>query len=249
VCINNSSREFTRLNANPTGIIRVYSRSFAAFAVAVLLALAVLFGVAPTAAQSKGAGQSGPRTLLPRAEEIALARSAAPADVSKSATVWVLTDSGYVVAEKGRNGVACYVGRSRIESVEPHCFDAEGAATILPIEMRTVELRHRGMSSRDVDREIAAGLSSGRFRTPRRPALSWMQSGAQRLIDDDGKPVGSWRPHLMIYYPYLTAAELGLGPVPNLKGPVLVDGGTPISNLMIVTSDFVQPEQPASAAR
>jgi hypothetical protein len=220
-----------------------HSRQFVAGAVA------VLFGVAPATAQSKGAGQSGPRTLLPRAEEVALARSAAPAEVSKAATVWVLTDSGYVVAEKGTNGVACYVGRSWIASVEPHCFDAEGAETILPLEMRTVELRHRGTPSDAVEREIAAGLASGRFRTPRRPVLSWMLSGAQQLINDDGKPVGSWRPHLMIYYPYLTATELGLGPVPNLKGAVLVDGGTPTSNLMIVTSDFVHPELPAAATR
>src|SRR5688500_16889322 len=104
----NSSRELTRISANSTGIVRGYSRSFAAFAVAVLL------GIAPMTAQSKGAGQSGARTLLPRAEEIALARSAAPAEVSRSATVWVLTHSGYVVAEKGTNGVACYVGRSWI---------------------------------------------------------------------------------------------------------------------------------------
>jgi len=241
-----SSRESMRLNPNSIGTIRVHSLSFAAFAA---FAAVVLFGVAPIAGQSKGAGQSGRRELLPRAEEIALARSAAPREVSKDATVWVLTDSAYVVAEQGTSGVACYVGRGWIESIEPHCFDAEGAATILPMEMRTVELRHRGLSKEAVERGIAAGLSSGRFRTPRRPVLSWMLSGAQRLVSDDGAPVGKWRPHLMIYYPYLTAAELGLGAVPDLKSAVLVDGGTPTSNLMIVTSDFVQPERPASAAR
>jgi hypothetical protein len=53
----------------------------------------------------------------------------------------------------------------------------------------------------------------------------------------------------MIYYPYLTAAELGLGPVPDLKHAVLVDGGTATSNLMIVTSEFVQPDPAAAAAR
>jgi hypothetical protein len=202
-----------------------------------------------SAAQSKTAGQSGRRQLLPRAEEIALARSAAPRAVSKDATVWVLTDSAYVVAEPGSSGVACYVSRGWIESVEPHCFDAEGASTILPMEMRRVELRHHGLSGEEVEHEIAAGLSSGRFRTPRRPVLSWMQSGAQRLISDDGKPVGKWRPHLMIYYPYLTATELGLGGAPDFNGAVLVDGGMPTSNLMIVTSDFVEPERVASAPR
>ena len=89
----------------------------------------------------------------------------------------------------------------------------------------------------------------GRFRLPRRPVLSWMLSAGQRLISDEGSPVGRWRPHLMIYYPYLTAAELGLDSTSDLKNAVLVDGGTPTSNLMIVTSEFVQPEPSVSPAR
>jgi hypothetical protein len=153
------------------------------------------------------------------------------------------------VAEQGTSGVACYVSRSWIESIEPHCFDPEGAQSIMPMEMRRVELRHRGMSGDDIERDIGAGLSSGRFRTPRRPALSWMLSGAQRLVSDDGTPVGKWRPHLMIYYPYLTAAELGLGAVPDFTQAVLVDGGMPTSNLMIVTGEFVQPETATAATR
>jgi hypothetical protein len=211
--------------------------------------LLTLIAVSSAQAQSAVAGQAGRRPLLDRSEEVALARSAAPRHVSRDASVWVLTDSGYTVAERGASGVACYVSRSWIESVEPHCFDEEGARSIMPIEMRRVELRHRGIEREAEDREIAAGLASGRFRLPRRPVLSWMLSGAQRLISDEGKPVGKWRPHLMIYYPYLTAAELGLGPVPDLKHAVLVDGGTVTSNLMIVTSEFVQPEPPAAAAR
>ena len=98
------------------------------------LSILALGAAVPAAAQSTGAGQSGPRRLLPRAEEIALAGSAAPSAVSKEATVWVLTDTGYVVARRGTNGVACYVSRGWIESIEPHCFDAEGAATIMPME-------------------------------------------------------------------------------------------------------------------
>ena len=214
-----------------------------------LVIMLVAIGAGSVSAQSQTAGQAGPRKLLPRAQEIALARSAAPKAVSRQASVWIFRDSGYVVAERGTNGVACYVSRSWIESVEPHCFDAEGAATIMLIEMRTVELRHRGMGEDEVERELAAGLASGRFRLPRRPAMSWMLSGAQRLISDEGKPVGRWQPHLMIYYPYLTAAELALDSVPDFNNAVLVDGGTARSNLMIVTRQFVEPEAPVSAAR
>jgi hypothetical protein len=211
--------------------------------------LLMFVAVTPAAGQTALAGQAGPRRLLPRADEIALARSAAPRYASQGATVWVLTEAGYVVAERGTTGVACYVSRSWIESIEPHCFDEEGARSIMRIEMRRVELRHQG-AGRDVeDREIAAGLASGRFQLPRRPVLSWMLSGAQRLISDDGAPVGKWRPHLMIYYPYLTAVELGLDSISDLKNAVLVDGGTATSSLMIVTSEFVQPESAGSTPR
>src|ERR1700747_3514131 len=153
--------------------------------------------------QGTGAGLTGKRVMLPRDQEIALARSAAPPGFARSARVWFFTGSRYVVGEAGTGGVACYVGRSWPESLEPQCFDPEGAATILPIEIRRVELRAAGRDSAEVERDIAAGLAAGRFRVPRRPALSYMLSSGQRLISDDGKPVGSWRPHLIIYYPYL----------------------------------------------
>jgi hypothetical protein len=55
-------------------------------------------------AQSAEAGRSGPRVLLPRDREIALARSAAPSAVSRDATVMVLTDRGFEVGARGTNG-------------------------------------------------------------------------------------------------------------------------------------------------
>jgi hypothetical protein len=192
--------------------------------------------------QETGAGTAGTRAVLPRDEEIALARSAAPPAFGRNARVMVFTGTSYIVAEAGTSGVACYVGRSWPESLEPHCFDPEGAETILPIEIRRVELRAAGKDSAEVDRDIAAGLATGRFRLPRRPALSYMLSSGQRLISDDGKPVGSWRPHIMIYYPYLTAADVALEGDPDLRGAVLVDAGRPTANLMIVVPKFIDPE-------
>ena len=196
--------------------------------------------------QETGAGAAGQRVVLPRDQEIALARSAAPPAFARNARVWVFTGTRYVVGEAGTSGVACYVGRSWPESLEPHCFDPEGAATILPIEIRRVELRTAGKDSAEVDRDIAAALAAGRFRLPRRPALSYMLSSGQRLISDDGKPVGSWRPHIMIYYPYLVASDVGLEGDPDLRGAVLVDAGRPTASLMIVVPKFIDPEPPQS---
>ena len=132
--------------------------------------------------------------------------------MSAGARVWVFAEGTYVIADSGRaGGTECYVGRGWPQALEPHCFDAEGARTIMPIEMRQSELLHRGISGDSVQREIAAGITSGRLRFPIRPAMSWMLSSAQVLFDDDGRGVGAWKPHIMIYYPYLTAEAAGTG--------------------------------------
>jgi hypothetical protein len=211
-----------------------------------VLSLALVAVPAWLDAQSATAGRAGKRSLLPAGQEIALARSAAPAGVTDSATVYVFTDQGYVVAARGTNGVACYVSRSWPESLEPHCYDAEGAETIMPMSMRRVELLHQGWSEADVDREIALGLADGRFRLPRRPAMSYMMSGGQVLYNDEGKRVGRWQPHLMIYYPFLTGPDLGLGAT-DPSTAILVDPGKPTSNMMIILRTFVEPKRAGAA--
>ena len=191
------------------------------------------------AAQSVEVGRAGPRAPLPLAREVALARSAAPASVSAEARVLVWTGSGFEVAEDGSNGVVCYVARSWPESLEPHCFDEEGAATILPIHLLQMRMWHQGADDAEIDAAIGEGLRTGALRLPSRPAMSYMMSAEQRLIDESGRPVGAWQPHLMIYYPYVTADALGLGPTPSMEAAVVVDPGTPMSNIMIVVQDFV----------
>lgn len=213
----------------------------------------ILFGVVTliatlagaTQAQSRGSGRSGARALLARDLEIALARSAAPATVSARARIYVLTEQGYQVADSGSTGAACYVSRSWPASLEPHCFDPEGAATILPMEMRRVELLMAGRSPEQVEHEIADGIMAGRYRLPSRPAMSYMMSCAQQLIGDDGTPAGKWRAHLMIYFPYLTEAGVGFASGPDMRAAVVVDPGTPSSNLMIPVHEFIKAESPA----
>ncbi len=199
---------------------------------------AVALIAAPAPAQGAAAGRAGPRIELPREREIKLARSAAPDAVSKDATVMVFTGRGFEVAAKGTNGVTCVVNRSYPRSLEPHCFDAEGSATVLPMELRRTELLREGKSAESIDREIAAGLMSGKYRLPRRPAMSYMMSAEQVLYDDSGKNVGNWKPHLMIYYPHLASADFGIGAGASLETPVVVDPGTPVANIMIVVPEF-----------
>ncbi len=203
-----------------------------------VLILMATVGGGQAKAQSVAAGRTGPRTLLLREREIVLARTAAPAAVSRDATVMVLTGRGFEVAVKGTSGVTCVVNRSHPQSLEPHCFDAEGSASVLPMELRRTELLRDGKSNEEIDREIAAGLLSGKYRLPRRPAMSYMMSSEQVLYDDDGRKVGKWEPHLMIYYPNLTSADLGLGGTPSTQAALVVDEGKAVSNIMIVVKEF-----------
>lgn len=205
-----------------------------------LVAPMTVSGAGAQSAEAYGTGELPP--LLPRAEEIALARSAAPPEVSDAATVLVLERGGYVVAEEGTNGVTCLVDRTWPESLEPHCFDAEGSRTILPIQLRIAELRERGESRETIDRDIADGLRTGRLPLPKRPVMSYMLSSGQVLYNDRGERVGKWRPHLMIYVPYITSAELGLSGSPSTRAPFVVDEGKPTANIVVVVSEFIDPE-------
>lgn len=209
--------------------------------IAVVVMAAAVTATSSATGQSSGSGDMDLPPLLPRDREIALARSAAPAAVSGEATVLVLERGGYVVAETGTNGVTCYVGRSWSQAIEPHCHDRESSRTILPMALRRAELKERGMPKDEIESDIAAGLQEGRFQLPTRPAMSYMMSSAQSLISDDGRPVGQWQPHLMIYYPYLTNVDFGLGDVPSLDAAIIVDEGKPTANILVIVSDFVDP--------
>ena len=205
--------------------------------VAVLLAL---WPCTTLSGQSSDAGSAARAPLLPRAREIALARSAAPPEVSDSATVLVLVrGEGFVVAEQGTNGVRCLVDRSWPDAIEPQCFDPEGSRTILPVRTREMALRERGLSKASIQADTAEGYRTGRFVVPARPAVTWMMSAGQLLFNDDGARVGAWKPHLMIYYPFLTEADLGLQGGAPANGPMLADPGRPTANLVIVMPDFV----------
>ena len=205
-----------------------------------IAAAAACLTTATAAQESKDPRRAGARPMLPRAQEVALARSAAPASISDSATVYVFSDSGYVVAERGSNGAACYVSRSWPASIEPHCFDAEGSASIMRIHMREVELLHRGKTPDEADRMIAPEILTGKLRLPLTPAMSWMFSAEQKLISDSGQPAGRWRPHIMIYYPYLPAATGGEGAgAPEFQAGMISGAGTAQSSIIIPVHDFV----------
>ncbi len=206
---------------------------YALFTVGYLISATVLQGQTPS---------GGPDAITSESEEISLARSAAPAHVSEDATVLVLRDGRYEVVVEGTTDVTCIVARSRPGSLEPICYDAEASKTILAIEIRSNELRLAGEAREDIDREIAEAIGRGELRIPTRPAMSYMMSSGQILVSDDGRNVGAWQPHLMLYVPYITATQLGLYGDTSLEAAAVFDEGEPTAHIVIVVKNFVDPK-------
>jgi hypothetical protein len=154
-------------------------------------------------------------TPLPEAEEIALAMSAAPAEVSSRADIYVLRGTKFVKAKAGTNGCACMVGRdSHAGSAYPICYDQEGARTTLWREIMQSSLRAKGATEAEIEKAVAAAYASGELKRPTRPALAYMLSPQQVLFSSpnaQGRRVGAWWPHLMLLMPgTVTPAHLGL---------------------------------------
>jgi hypothetical protein len=178
---------------------------------------------------------------LSRADEIRYAKSAAPADVSKDATIWALENGHYVVAVSGTSGVACQVARNTATSFEPQCGDAEADATMLAIFRFRTEERIAGKPQDEIKAEVDNGLASGRFRSPKRPALVYMVSSSQVLTDPTGKVRSHFMPHLMIFYPGMKSSAMGVVASKSMDIPGVALDGTPMSGLIVVVRDWVDP--------
>jgi hypothetical protein len=172
------------------------------------------------------------------ADEIALARSAAPPSISADADVLVLGTHGYEPAVKGTNGFVCFVERNwaaGFESAEfwnprsraPNCFNAEAARTELPPYLKRTEWVLAGVSKQEIVDRTRAAFGDGSFKMPGPGAFSFMLSKDGYLNDEAGGP---WYPHVMFFVPHGQAAAWGAG----LAGsPILGEEGTEIESTVL----------------
>ena len=151
---------------------------------------------------------------MPRQQQIALAESAAPAEVSSQATVYVLGPKGYEKAREGTNGFSCFVGRHFLKptetTIEPACFDAEGSRTLLLVYLHGEELRTSGKSEAEIKADVASGYKEGRYKYPSKPGFLYMMSSENRLSAIPEHGTGIFPPHLMFYAPNMTSQDIGL---------------------------------------
>jgi hypothetical protein len=121
--------------------------------------------------------------LMPQASEIALAKSAAPANISDHATIKVLTTSGFKVVHQGDNGFVCVVMRGFSAPTytpaqfrdlvydaalrAPICFDPKAAKEVMPYyELRT-KLAMQGKNPDQIGEGVQAAYARGEL--PNRP--------------------------------------------------------------------------------
>ncbi len=193
---------------------------------AVLLILATVVGplARVAAAQPSAPAPSRypfPPTAMAEEEEIAIARSAAPPEVSSRADIYVLRGTGFVKIRPGASGSACIVVRDLHEgSRYPICFDPEGARTVMRREMMETSLRASGKTEEEVGREIKAAVAAGTLPLPTRPSVAYMMSPRQVLFsspDKSGVRVGAWQPHVMMTGVGLTREAIGFGPASDYQ--------------------------------
>ena len=208
--------------------------------VAVLALASTLF--APGLVRSQGSGEQPLPSLMEEEKEIALALSAAPAHVSRDATVLVLRRGGYVRAREGTNGFTCMVDRQLVQAIEPICHNSESSKTVMQLFLRRAELREQGLSREGIDRTIDAAYAGGDLRLPEKLAFAYMLSAGQDIYADDGRHLAQYRPHIMIWTPFLTRDEIGGRRDPESareRDPYVFRARQRDASLNVIVPDFI----------
>lgn len=211
-----------------------------------VLGLTLLLGmIGPVLAQEAEAGKGVATGMAPveqyrmasRSDEIALARSAAPASISGQAEILVLGDRGYESAVEGTNGFVCLVERSWFASFSdpqfwnprlrgPDCLNPAAVSTVLPVNLERTQWALAGVSKADM--LIRTKSSAAARRVPAPGAMGYMMSKQGHLSDVDGH----WHPHLMFFQPHTSLSAFGA----NLPGSPLFgqEGGSEEATVLFV---------------
>src|SRR5580692_9164634 len=177
---------------------------------------------------------------LPREERIKLAESAAPAEISSRATVYLLEPTGYVKIREGTNGFSCLVDRQTPLNLEPTCFDAEGSATTLSTRLYVEEQRAKGKTEERIKTEIDEGYKTGKYKAPSKPGIVYMMSDRGYLLVPGSNKLVHIPPHLMFYAPYATDKDIG-SPPDAANMPRVIRPGQPDAYIIVIPGPLAQP--------
>lgn len=178
------------------------------------------------------------RYMMDRSAEIQLARSAAPAAISRDATILVLGLHGYETAVHGTNGFVCMVGRSWLAAFDwpefwnprvraADCLNPQAARSLLPLFHLRSEMAMAGRSRAQILAAVKAAYRRAKLPPLENGAMDYMMSKASYLTDQGGHNAA----HVMFYTQGMTAGDWGSGAA-----------GSPV---MSVPYWFYSPQSPA----
>jgi len=186
--------------------------------------------------------------LMPQDAEIALAKSAAPDNISGHATIKVLTTTGFQVVHDGDNGFICMVMRgssaptytpAQIRNLvydpklrAPICFNPEASRTVMPYYELRNTLAMQGKTPDQITEGIQAAYAKGVLHKRDGVSFAYMWSADQNL-----GPFGHWHPHMMVFCPYYENSMLGGNPLGGPLPLVSDDAGTPFAVVVIPVED------------
>jgi hypothetical protein len=150
-------------------------------------------------------------------QQIKIAQSAAPARISKEATIMIFGQDGKLTeAKKGSNGFTCIPTVNFRLDPDPMCFDAAVGQWV------------DGMvNKKDKPDNTVPGISY-----MARGGYHWEKGGKILMEEETGAKLVKEPPHWMIMWPF-SAAESKLPSLPNSSGAYVMFDGNPYAHVMI----------------
>jgi hypothetical protein len=187
----------------------------------------------------------GQYRMVSQADEIALARSAAPASIASDAAVMVLGERGYETAAKGRNGFVCVVERSWGAGFEdaqfwnpkiraPICFNAASVRSVLADYLQRTNWVLAGVSTSAMIARTKAALAANTLPAPEPGAMCYMMSRQGYLSDADGH----WHSHLMFFLARTDSAAWGADLVGSPVFSAQDDVGRRVTTFMVAVAQW-----------
>jgi hypothetical protein len=208
-----------------------------------MIAGSIALGAGPVRAEAEKSLQipapANQYLMLNRADEIALARSAAPSAISRDADVLVLGAHGYETAVKGKNGFTCLVERSWMLTYDdpefldpkvrlPLCLNAAATHTHLPFTVKATELALARMPKAKMFRVLSAAFRDKQLPLPELGSMCYMMSKQQYF----GPKYKNADPHMMFWFAQADKVDWG-GNQHGVPVYVTQDAPDPITTLVI----------------
>jgi hypothetical protein len=131
---------------------------------------------------------------MDRDAEIALARTAAPASISRDAEILVLGQKNYETAVKGTNGYLCVVGRAFAgplnnpefwspKNRSPVCWNPPAVRSLWPYAVKETGMALAGASKAQIVEAIRTAVAKKELGVPETGSMAYMMSKEAYLTD------------------------------------------------------------------